>query len=50
VAPATADAAQRLLDRAGLPAVLHRVVLDRTADLRRALAVRSLAVRSLAGG
>jgi aminopeptidase N len=43
VAPATADAAQRLLDRAGLPAVLHRVVLDRTADLRRALAVRSLA-------
>jgi hypothetical protein len=42
VAPATAAAAQRLLDRSDLPAVLRRVVGDRTDDLRRALAVRSL--------
>ncbi|NJC71675.1 aminopeptidase N [Planosporangium thailandense] len=42
VRPATVDAAQRLLDRADLPAVLRRVVADRTDDLRRALAVRSL--------
>jgi aminopeptidase N len=42
VEPATAEAAQRLLDRADLPAVLRRVIGDRTDDLRRALTVRSL--------
>jgi aminopeptidase N len=43
VGPATLEAAQRLLDRADLPAMLRRVIGDRTDDLRRALAVRSLA-------
>ncbi|GAA1795710.1 aminopeptidase N [Planosporangium flavigriseum] len=42
VRAATAEAAQRLLDRTDLPAVLRRVIGDRTDDLRRALAVRSL--------
>jgi aminopeptidase N len=42
VAPATAEVAQRLLDRADLPAVLRRVLLDGTDDLRRAVAVRTL--------
>ncbi|MGC9670515.1 aminopeptidase N [Planosporangium sp. 12N6] len=43
VAPATVEAAQRLLDRADLPAVLRRVLLDRTDDLRRAIAARAAA-------
>jgi aminopeptidase N len=42
VAPATAEVAQRLLNRADLPAVLRRVLLDGTDDLRRAVAVRTL--------
>jgi aminopeptidase N len=41
VTPETAEAAQRLLDRADLPPMLRRVLLDCTDDLRRALAVRA---------
>jgi aminopeptidase N len=41
VAATTAERGQRLLDRSDLPAVLRRVIMDCTDDLRRALAVRS---------
>jgi aminopeptidase N len=40
---ATAEAADRMLERDGLPAALRRTVLDATDDLRRALAARSVA-------
>ncbi len=43
VAPQTLAAAERLLDRSDVAALLRRVVLDATDDLRRALDARTLA-------
>jgi aminopeptidase N len=43
VGTGTAEAADRMLERDGLPAALRRTVLDCTDDLRRAVAARSVA-------
>jgi aminopeptidase N len=44
VSPSTLESAERLLATPGVPATLHRSVVDATDDLRRALAARALVV------